>query len=68
MADTGKIFALFAAVVLVEAFIYNFIKPDLPKIPGDIFIDRWNLRIYIPFVSALILSVILTFVFNFFRH
>ncbi|HBQ50382.1 TPA: hypothetical protein DD690_00175 [Candidatus Daviesbacteria bacterium] len=39
----------------------------MPKIPGDIYIDRPNLKIYIPFTSAIVISVILTLIFNFFR-
>lgn len=55
-----KILAILAAIFLVETFFYNVIKTDLPKIPGDIYINKPNFRVYIPFVSALALSVFFT--------
>jgi len=66
MQEIGKLFSFLGLVFLVLGLIFN-IKPDLPKIPGDIYIDRPNLKIYIPFTSAIVISVILTLIFNFFR-
>lgn len=66
MADVGKILALLGTVFLVMLLVLN-IMPHKLRIPGDIDIDRPGIKIYIPFASAIILSVALTLIFNFFR-
>ncbi len=66
MENVGKIFTFLGLIFLILGLIFN-IMPNLPKIPGDIYINKPNLKIYIPFTSAIILSVILTLIFNFFR-
>lgn len=64
MLEIGRIFTFIALIFLLLALIFN-IKPNLPKIPGDIVIDKPGIRIYIPFVSAIVLSLLLTFVLHF---
>lgn len=66
MQEAGKLFPFLGVIFLLLSLIFN-IMPNLPKIPGDIYIDRPNLKIYIPWVSSIILSVILSIMFNFFR-
>ncbi|QQG43307.1 MAG: DUF2905 domain-containing protein [Candidatus Daviesbacteria bacterium] len=67
MVDPGKIFALLGILFLMISLLWNVIAPNLPKIPGDIYINRGGIKIYIPWLSSLILSAILTLLFNFFR-
>ena len=38
------------------------------RLPGDIRIERESVRVYIPIVSMIVVSVILTLVFNLFRR
>jgi len=66
MQDVAKIFYMLAAIFLVLGLVAN-IMPKFPKIPGDIYINRPGIKIYIPFTSAIIASVILTLILNFFR-
>ena len=66
MQDIGKIFSLLGVIFLVLGLLFN-IMPHLPRIPGDIYIDRPSIKIYIPFTSAIVLSVILTLILNFFK-
>ncbi len=66
MEDIGKIFSLLGMIFLVLGLLFNMM-PRLPRIPGDIDIDKPGLKIYIPFTSAIVLSVILTLILNFFR-
>lgn len=63
--DIGKVFSLLAVVFIVLGFIFNFV-PNRIRIPGDFYIDRPGLKIYIPFISAIVISVILTISLNFF--
>lgn len=65
MTDPGKIFSLLGIVFLILGLLFN-IMPNWPRLPGDIFIDKGPLKIYIPFTSAIILSVILTLILNYF--
>ncbi len=59
-----KIFFLFIAVELVMVLLY-ILKPNLPRFPGDINFDKIGFRVYIPFASALVLTVLLSFLLNF---
>ena len=45
----------------IITFLFNFISKNPPKIPGDIYIDRTNIRVYIPFVSVLVLTLVVYF-------
>ncbi len=67
MENAEKILSLLGVVFLIMGLMWNISGWNLPKIPGDIDIDRWGIKIYIPVVSAIIISVILTIIFNFFK-
>ncbi|MBI2011159.1 DUF2905 domain-containing protein [Candidatus Daviesbacteria bacterium] len=58
--------ALLALVFVIEVLLYNVVKPDLYKIPGDLYINKWGLRIYIPFVSTIVISIVLSILANYF--
>ncbi len=66
MESIGKIFSLLGVVFLLLGLIFN-IMPKLPRIPGDIYINRPGIKIYIPFTSAIVISVIVTLLVNFFK-
>ncbi len=66
MQDIGKLFLFLGFIFLLLSLIFN-IMPNLPRVPGDIYIDRPSLKIHIPFTSAIVISVILALIFNFFR-
>ena len=66
MPDIGKMLLLFLIVEMVMGLVWN-ISPKLPRLPGDIDINKGGFRIYVPLASALIVSIILTFYFNFFK-
>lgn len=66
MPNVGKMLALLALVFTLLALLFN-LMPKWPKIPGDIYINRVGLKVYIPFVSALVISAIITIYFNYFK-
>ncbi|MCL4366518.1 DUF2905 family protein [Patescibacteria group bacterium] len=41
--------------------------PNLPRIPGDIYINKFGFRIYIPIISSIVISIILTILLSFFK-
>ncbi|MBI2337612.1 DUF2905 domain-containing protein [Candidatus Daviesbacteria bacterium] len=63
MEDIGKLFSVLGIVFLLLGLIFNII-PNLPRIPGDIYFDKAGFKIYIPFTSSILLSVILILLFN----
>jgi len=66
METAGKIFTLLGILFLLMGLVFN-LMPNLPRIPGDIYIDRPGLKIHVPITSSVVLSVIVTLFFNFFR-
>lgn len=66
MQDLGKAFTLLGLVFLILGLMFNLVG-GLPKLPGDIYIDRGGFKVYIPWVSSLVISVILTLLLNLFR-
>lgn len=67
MEEVIKIFYLSGFIFLLQGLIFNVVQ-GLPKLPGDIYIDRGGFKVYIPFISTIIISVLLTLAFNFFRN
>jgi len=57
------------ALLVVIGLLWPLIaRLGLGRLPGDIVIEREGVRIYIPLVSGLILSAILSAAFWFFRR
>jgi uncharacterized protein HemY len=51
---------LFVALVLVAVGLLWLVVPSLGRLPGDVAIERDNVRIYIPITTCLLLSLLLT--------
>lgn len=63
----GKILVLIGLVVTgVGALI--MIGLPLGRLPGDLILRRGNLTVYVPIVSSIVLSLIVTLVFAFIRR
>jgi len=63
----GKILVLIGLVVTgIGALV--MIGVPLGRLPGDLILRRGNFTVYIPIVSSIVLSLIVTFVFAFFRR
>jgi hypothetical protein len=67
MQDLGRTIIIFGVILLVIGLILSSgIK--IPRIPGDIYIDKPGLKIYFPIVSSILISLILTILLNIFRR
>lgn len=67
LASVLKIFSTFAAVFLLLTLTVNFLVNRFPRLPGD-FDLRSPFPLYLPFTSAIVLTVLLVVLFNsFFR-
>jgi hypothetical protein len=65
----GKLLAIIGAILLVTGLILNY-APWLinwfGKLPGDIRIEDEKKLVFVPLVSMLIISIILTIILNLF--
>ena len=60
---------IIAGIVIAGAGLLIVFAPNIPglgRLPGDIHIDRGNVQIFIPFGSMIVISVVLTILFNVF--
>ena len=68
MPYKGKTLIIMGLVLLIIGGILMLGgKIGLGKLPGDIFIKRGNFTFFFPIVSSIIISLILTILFNLFR-
>lgn len=69
LAGLGR-FLLAAGLVVAAIGLLLIVAPQIPgldrlgRFPGDIFVQRGNTTIFIPVVSSIVVSVLLTLVLN----
>lgn len=69
METLGRNLMVGGAVLLVAgALIWFFGRGDGTALPGDIVVERKNVRIYFPVVTCLVLSVVLSAILWLFRR
>jgi len=69
MNNFARFFLIFGAVFLAIGLVL-VAAPKIPwlgRLPGDILIRRKNFTFYFPLATSIILSIILTVLFNLFR-
>ena len=66
LGDIGRTLLIFGVVLAVLGGILLLAGqiPWLGRLPGDISIERDNVRIYVPLGTMLLLSLVLTIVLN----
>lgn len=66
----GKTLMIFGAVLLIVGAVLHFGAkiPWLGRLPGDIHVEKENFSFYFPVVTCIVISVILTVVFNLFSR
>lgn len=70
MRELGKLIALFGGLIMILglALWAGFGAGWLGRFPGDIRIERGNSAFYFPIVTCLIISIVLSLIFAFFRR
>ena len=59
--SAGRLLTILGIVLVVLGMLWPLItKLGLGRLPGDIVIERENFRLYIPIVTSLIVSIVLT--------
>lgn len=62
--EIRRILIVFGAVLLLAGLFWPFLsRIGLGRLPGDIVIQRGNLHVYIPLVTSLLVSVVVTLLF-----
>ena len=63
MGDVGRFLVILGLVLVVVGLLLPFLgKLGLGRLPGDIVIERDGFRLYIPLMTSLLVSLILTLV------
>jgi Protein of unknown function (DUF2905) len=73
MAELGR-FLLVMGVLLAALGLLLMVCPKVPgaswigRLPGDVYIDRPDLKLYVPLGTCLLASLVLTLVLSLFRR
>ncbi|MBW2471981.1 MAG: DUF2905 domain-containing protein [Deltaproteobacteria bacterium] len=63
-----KTLIILGAIFLAVGLLWPWLgKVPIGRLPGDIVIDRPNLKIYIPITTMIIISIIISLISRFFR-
>jgi hypothetical protein len=70
MHQLGKMLMIFGlAIVLIGLALWTgFGASWLGRLPGDVRIERGHSAFYFPIVTCIVLSIILSLIFSFFRR
>jgi hypothetical protein len=67
LSGVGRLLLILAVVIAVVGVILILVGRGLiPRMPGDISIERDNFRFYFPLGTSIVVSVVLTLVLNLF--
>jgi len=60
----GKILIIIGLVLIAAGLLLQYSNkiPFLGKLPGDIWIEKENVKIYVPIMTSILLSIILTII------
>lgn len=70
LPQLGKLLIVLGALLMVVGVLFVFADriPFLGKLPGDIVYKKGNFTLYIPIVTMIVMSVLLTIILNLFRR
>jgi Protein of unknown function (DUF2905) len=71
MAGLGRLLILFGVVAIVAGLVLLLVPrvPWLGRLPGDMIVQRERFTLYLPIMSSLVVSIVLTVLLNlFFRR
>lgn len=65
MSQVGK-FLITLGILLIIMGGLAMLLPSMPRLPGDIYVQRKGFTLYVPIVGSLLLSLLLTILLNLF--
>jgi hypothetical protein len=67
VSQLGRVFIVLGVLLAVMGVVLVLgSKLGLGRLPGDIVIERKNLRVYFPIVTSIVISLVLTLLANLF--
>ena len=67
--DIRRILIVAGIVLLVSGLLWPYLsRLGLGRLPGDIVIERENVRFYFPIVTSIVISIALSLIFWLFRR
>ena len=68
MGQIGKLLVVFGIIFVLVGLAFQLLGkvPGLGRLPGDIYIKRGPVTFYFPFVTSLVISLILSLAFTLF--
>lgn len=60
--DIGKVLMIIGFITFLLGMIFFVFKGNIPRLPGDILIQRDNFSFYFPIATSILVSIILTIV------
>ncbi len=69
-ASFAKLLIFFGLMLAAVGGLFLLVGkvPYIGKLPGDIYVQRKNFSFYFPFTTSILLSIVLTLLFSFFRR
>ncbi|APF20686.1 DUF2905 domain-containing protein [Caldithrix abyssi] len=68
MSAWQKILLYLGVLLIILSFVWPYLsKLPIGRLPGDIYIDKPNFKLYFPITTMLLLSVIVSFILWLFR-
>jgi hypothetical protein len=65
MTELGRLLVVFGVVLVVVGLFFLLVpRVSLPRLPGDILIQRDGFTFYFPIVTSIVISVVLTLLLN----
>jgi len=65
-SSLGKVLIILGVVIAAVGLLLQlFPKLPLGRLPGDIFIDRPGLKVFIPITTSIVISVVLSLILYF---
>ncbi|GBD28058.1 hypothetical protein HRbin31_00070 [bacterium HR31] len=65
MTELGRLLVVFGVVLVLVGLLFLLVpRVSLPRLPGDILIQRDGFTFYFPVVTSIVISVVLTLLLN----
>jgi len=65
MTELGRLLVVFGVVLVLVGLVFLLVpRVSLPRLPGDILIQRDGFTFYFPIVTSIVISVVLTLLLN----
>ncbi|HET7710556.1 MAG TPA: DUF2905 family protein [Thermoanaerobaculia bacterium] len=69
MRDAGRLLILIGAIAIIAGLLFTFAgRFGVPRLPGDFVLRRGTVTVYVPLMTSILVSVVLSLLLYFFRR